>query len=170
MEEPDVVDYLTAMHQDVQQLLEQAETMNTKVAAHEAVPKLLLLLQAHQAQIHPVIAEWIQHGREIVDHYVHTHQVLEKTIADLDNCDAGMPAFVSQLRCLTKAFEEYRQGSVTALYNSGSSGLMCCISTCILLAQRHCYRAYTIAGARSLLPAISVIPGCRLLLAPETRA
>jgi hypothetical protein len=115
MEEPDIVDYLTAMHHEVKQLFEQAETGNTKLAAREGITPLALLSQIHQAQIHPVILDSIQRGREIVAHYVYTHQVLENLMRDLDNSDAGTPAFTSQLRRIATAFEKFRQGSAIAL-------------------------------------------------------
>jgi hypothetical protein len=62
-----------------------------------------------------VILDWIQRGRELVAHDVHTHQMLENMMRDLDNCDAGTPAFISQLRRIATAFEQFRQAFAIAL-------------------------------------------------------
>ena len=102
---PDVVDVLTADHRDVTALIGEIWTIRDPMMRRDltdtAISELVRHAVAEEMYVYPAMRKHLPDGDQAVEHDVEEHKELERTMKDLEGCDAGDPQFdqlVRQLR------------------------------------------------------------------------
>jgi hemerythrin superfamily protein len=101
----DVVDELTADHREATALLDQilstSDPQTRRDMADTVITELVRHSVAEEMYVYPVMRDSVPGGAEEVEHDVEEHKELEKTMKQLEGCDADDPRFpelVSELR------------------------------------------------------------------------
>jgi hemerythrin superfamily protein len=101
----DVVDELTTDHREASALLDELLTTTDpqirRDMADTVITELVRHSVAEEMYVYPVMRDSVPGGAEEVEHDVEEHKELEKTMKQLEGCDADDPRFpelVSELR------------------------------------------------------------------------
>jgi hemerythrin superfamily protein len=101
----DVVDELTTDHREVTQLLDElldtGDPQMRRDMADTAITELVRHSVAEEMYVYPVMREHLPGGGDAVEHDVEEHKELERTMKELEGCDAQDQRFmelVGQLR------------------------------------------------------------------------
>ena len=101
----DVVDELTTDHREVaallDELLETSDPGTRRDMADTAITELVRHSVAEEMYVYPAMREHLPDGEKTVEHDVEEHKELERTMKELEGCDAQDHRFmelVCQLR------------------------------------------------------------------------
>jgi len=101
----DVVDELTADHREaaalIDQILTTSDPQTRRDLADTVITELVRHSVAEEMYVYPEMRDHVPGGDKEVEHDVEEHKELERTMKDLEGCDAGDPQFdqlVRQLR------------------------------------------------------------------------
>jgi hemerythrin superfamily protein len=95
----DVVDELTADHREVTALLDELlRTTDPKIRrdmADTAITEVVRHSVAEEMYVYPVMKDEVPDGEKEVEHDVEEHKDLERTMKELEGCDADDPRFLT---------------------------------------------------------------------------
>jgi hemerythrin superfamily protein len=99
---PDVVDELTTDHREATLLLDELLTagdpQRRRDMADTAITELVRHSVAEEMYVYPVMREHLPDGEDAVAHDIEEHQQLERTMKELEGCDAQDPRFMELVR------------------------------------------------------------------------
>jgi hemerythrin superfamily protein len=100
----DVVDELTADHREATALLDRilatSDPQTRRDLADTVITELVRHSVAEEMYVYPVMRDHVSGGDEEVEHDVEEHKELERTMKELEGCDAGDPQFEQLVRQL----------------------------------------------------------------------
>jgi hemerythrin superfamily protein len=101
----DVVDELTTDHREatalLDELLDTSDPQTRRDMADTVITELVRHSVAEEMYVYPVLREQVADGADMVEHDVEEHKELERTMKELEGCDAQDGRFmelVAQLR------------------------------------------------------------------------
>jgi hemerythrin superfamily protein len=98
----DVVDELTADHREVTALLDELLATTDPKARRDmadmAITEVVRHSVAEEMYVYPVMRDQVPDGEKEVAHDVEEHKDLERTMKELEGCDAGDPRFLELVR------------------------------------------------------------------------
>jgi hemerythrin superfamily protein len=98
----DVVDELTADHREATALLDEILTTSDpktrRDMADTAITELVRHSVAEEMYVYPVMRDAVPGGAEEVEHDIEEHKELERTMKQLEGCDADDPRFLELVR------------------------------------------------------------------------
>jgi len=100
----DVVDELTTDHREVaallDELLETSDPGTRRDMADTAITELVRHSVAEEMYVYPAMREHLPDGEKTVEHDVEEHKELERTMKELEGCDAEDHRFMELVRQL----------------------------------------------------------------------
>jgi hemerythrin superfamily protein len=100
----DVVDELTADHREATALLDQilatSDPQTRRDLADTVITELVRHSVAEEMYVYPVMRDHVAGGDKEVEHDVEEHKELERTMKELEGCDAADPQFEQLVRQL----------------------------------------------------------------------
>jgi len=100
----DVVDELTRDHREVtallDELLETNDPETRRDMADTAITELVRHSVAEEMYVYPAMREHLPEGEKAVEHDVEEHKELERTMKELEGCDASDHRFMELVRQL----------------------------------------------------------------------
>jgi hemerythrin superfamily protein len=107
----DVVDILTADHQEVMQLIAEiwvtADTQQRRDLADTVISELVRHSVAEEMYVYPAIKEHLADGANAVDHDVAEHKEIEATLKELESVDSADARFGDLLRQLEATLRDH---------------------------------------------------------------
>jgi hemerythrin superfamily protein len=98
----DVVDELTADHREATALLDEILTTTDPQARRDMADTVITELVRHsvaeEMYVYPVMRDEVPGGAEEVEHDIEEHKELERTMKQLESCDAADARFVELVR------------------------------------------------------------------------
>lgn len=98
----DVVDILTADHQDMVELCSQiehtADPAQRRDLADTVIAEVVRHAVAEEMHVYPAIEEHVPNGAEEVEHDKREHAELQRVMKQMENLDASTPAFMERVR------------------------------------------------------------------------
>ena len=100
----DVVDELTTDHREatalLDELLETNDSQTRRDMADTVITELVRHSVAEEMYVYPVMRDSVPGGAEEVEHDIEEHKELERTMKELEGCDAGDHRFEELVRQL----------------------------------------------------------------------
>src|SRR3954462_1911064 len=100
----DVVDELTTDHREatalLDELLETNDPQTRRDMADNVITELVRHSVAEEMYVYPVMREHVPDGEKAVEHDIEEHKELERTMKQLEGCDAGDHRFEELVRQL----------------------------------------------------------------------
>jgi hemerythrin superfamily protein len=107
----DVVDELTTDHREVaallDELLETSDPGTRRDMADTAITELVRHSVAEEMYVYPAMREHLPDGEKTVEHDVEEHKELERTMKELEGCDAQDHRFMELVRQLRGALHHH---------------------------------------------------------------
>lgn len=98
----DVVDELTTDHREVtallDELLDTGDPQQRREMADTAITELVRHSVAEEMYVYPAMREHLPDGAQAVEHDVEEHKELERTLKELEGCDAQDQQFIELVR------------------------------------------------------------------------
>lgn len=108
---PDVVDVLTADHQEALELIAEIRATDDPSARRDSTDTLIAELMRHSVAeemfVYPAMREHLPDGDAAVEHDVAEHQHLEETMKALESRDAGGADFLEALDTLERVLRDH---------------------------------------------------------------
>jgi hemerythrin superfamily protein len=106
----DVVDILTADHHEVLDLVEQiprADAGRRRDMIETVIAELMRHSVAEEMYVYPAMREHLPDGEREVQHDIEEHQQLVEVMKELEDVDAGDPAFLERLGRLETVLRDH---------------------------------------------------------------
>ncbi|MFD8524204.1 hemerythrin domain-containing protein [Streptomyces capillispiralis] len=107
-----VIDELVTDHREVEELFGKIEALppghkDRKVYADQATIELVRHSVAEEAYLYPAVREHVREGDALADQELEDHARAERTMKDLERCDAGDPEFDRLVGSLMSEIREH---------------------------------------------------------------
>jgi hemerythrin superfamily protein len=116
----DVVDELTADHNEVRALLAQvvetADPQARRDMVDTATAELVRHSVAEEMYVYPAMRDHVSNGEQTVDDDTREHKAIEQTLKDLERVDASEPRFIELVRQLRGLLEQHATSEETSQF------------------------------------------------------
>jgi hemerythrin superfamily protein len=96
---PDVVDELTTDHREATALLDEllitTDPQTRREMADTVITELVRHSVAEEMYVYPAMRDHLPDGEKAVEHDIEEHKELERTLKELERCDADDPRFMA---------------------------------------------------------------------------
>ena len=96
---PDVVDELTTDHREATALLDEllitTDPRTRREMADTVITELVRHSVAEEMYVYPAMRDHLPDGEKAVEHDIEEHKELERTLKELERCDADDPRFMA---------------------------------------------------------------------------
>jgi hemerythrin superfamily protein len=108
----DVIQELTTDHREVEEIFAQIEALPTgdkrrKDLADQATIELVRHSVAEEMHLYPAVRQYLPDGDAIADREIQDHSEAERTMKDLEGCQAGDPQFDQLIGRLMREIREH---------------------------------------------------------------
>jgi len=107
----DVTQILTSDHKEMLALLDQIQqTSDTELRrdmADTVIAEVMRHSVAEEMYVYPAIEEWLPNGTAMVEHDKEEHEEIVQVMKELEDLDAGNPAFMLQVRELKELISHH---------------------------------------------------------------